>query len=126
MSITGQDLDANQVLLQKLSAQIDSLEKQIAAILAQKQGVAASQNSTCSKINDNLYFGISDIGDVKCLQSFLKNQGTDIYPEGLVTGNFGNLTKAAVINFQKKYGILSTGYVGQITRNKINSILNGG
>jgi peptidoglycan hydrolase-like protein with peptidoglycan-binding domain len=64
--------------------------------------------------------------DVKCLQEFFKNQGTDIYPEGLVTGNFGSLTKAAAIKFQAKYGISQTGYVGILTRTKINQILNGG
>ena len=71
--------------------------------------------------------------DVKCLQEFLKNQGTGIYPEGLVTGNFASLTQQAVIRFQDKYaseiltpiGLLSgTGYVGNQTRNKINQLLN--
>ena len=63
--------------------------------------------------------------EVKCLQTFLKNQGVSIYPEGLITGNFGSLTKTAVIRFQAKYGISQTGYVGPITRAKINSILSG-
>jgi len=71
---------------------------------------------------------------VKCLQTFLKNQGDDIYSEGYVTGNFLNLTKSAVIKFQEKYafeiltplGLSSgTGYVGTSTRAKINQILNG-
>ena len=70
--------------------------------------------------------------EVRCLQEFLKTQGTDIYPEGLVTGNFLNLTQSAVIRLQEKYAseILNplglergTGYVGQITRAKINEIL---
>lgn len=62
--------------------------------------------------------------EVSCLQQFLKNQGAAIYPEGLVTGNFGNLTKQAVIRFQGKYGILQTGFVGPLTRAKINQMLN--
>jgi len=32
----------------------------------------------------------------------LKNQGIDVYPEGLVTGDFLTLTQAAVIRFRKK------------------------
>jgi peptidoglycan hydrolase-like protein with peptidoglycan-binding domain len=69
---------------------------------------------------------------VKCLQEFLKNQGAGIYPEGLITGNFGSLTKQAVIRFQEKYtaeiltpvGLSSgTGYVGEKTRQKINQML---
>ena len=63
--------------------------------------------------------------DVKCLQEFLKNQGGDIYPEGFVTGNFGNLTKLAVIKFQEKNTISATGFVGPLTRTKINQILIG-
>ena len=70
--------------------------------------------------------------EVRCLQEFLKSQGPEIYPEGLVTGNFLSLTKAAVIRFQEKYaseilapwGITQgTGFVGETTRAKINQLL---
>ncbi len=69
---------------------------------------------------------------VSCLQRFLKDQGSDIYPEGLVTGYFGSLTQSAVIRFQEKYsseillplGLSSgTGYVGPSTRAKINEMI---
>jgi len=60
--------------------------------------------------------------DVKWLQEFLINQG--VYPEALVTGYFGNLTRKAVIVFQRKFGISpAMGYVGSITRNKIKELL---
>jgi peptidoglycan hydrolase-like protein with peptidoglycan-binding domain len=61
-------------------------------------------------------------------------QGSDIYPEGLLTGNFGNLTKSAVARFQEKYknevllplGLSEgTGFAGVLTRQKINQLLNG-
>jgi len=93
------------------------------------------QNSlfnSCSEIKNNLYFGIRNNAEVNCLQEFLKNQGAGIYPEGLVTGNFLSLTKAAVIRFQEKYTseILApwgltrgTGFVGKTTKAKINQIL---
>ena len=70
--------------------------------------------------------------EVRCLQEFLKSQGSEIYPEGLITGNFLNLTQLAVIRFQEKYAteILNplglgkgTGYVGPLTRAKINQFL---
>lgn len=86
----------------------------------------------CSGFNDNLSYGLKSDNRVRCLQEFLKNQGPDIYPEGLITGNFLTLTKTAVIRFQEKYAsdILAplglfkgTGYVGLKTRTKINEIL---
>ena len=70
--------------------------------------------------------------EVKCLQQFLKDQGAEIYPEGIISGNFLTLTQAAVIRFQEKYAseILiplglerGTGFVGSSTRNKINNLL---
>jgi peptidoglycan hydrolase-like protein with peptidoglycan-binding domain len=104
--------------------------------LAQKQGGTGNQGSiSCSQLSSNLYFGMSGNNGVKCLQEFLKSQGADIYPEGLVTGNFGSLTKQAVIKFQEKYtadiltpvGLLKgSGYVGAQTRAKINQILSAG
>jgi hypothetical protein len=67
--------------------------------------------------------------EVIALQNFLKSLGPEIYPEGLVTGFYGNLTKMAVGRFQLKYGIVSGpndpgyGVVGPKTRAKINSLL---
>jgi peptidoglycan hydrolase-like protein with peptidoglycan-binding domain len=53
-----------------------------------------------------------DIGssgtDVAVLQSFLAQDNT-LYPQGLVTGYYGFLTKAAVSNFQNRNGINSDG-----------------
>ena len=46
-----------------------------------------------------------------------------IYPRGLVTGYYGNLTRAAVIHFQAKHKIRQTGIVGAETRNKLNELL---
>jgi hypothetical protein len=125
VSITGNTPAPDQALMQKLLDQITSLKKQIADILAQKSGSIISQPAACSQIAGNLSLGSTGAA-VSCLQQFLKNQGTNIYPEGLVTGNFGSLTKAAVIKLQVKYAIPQTGFVGPLTRNKINQILNGG
>lgn len=57
--------------------------------------------------------------DVRQLQGFLKNF-PDIYPEGLVTGNFGSLTEKAVIKFQQKNGIDAVGFIGPRTRAELN------
>lgn len=88
----------------------------------------------------NAYAAITvqlDIGDrnseVTELQTYLSTNAT-IYPERLVTGYFGQLTKAAVERFQTAQGIVSqgtpatTGYgrVGPITMARINSLLGSG
>lgn len=67
--------------------------------------------------------------DVKTLQAALLKEG--VYPEGLITGYFGKLTKQAVIRFQEKYtdeilkpnGLdYGTGIVGPSTRAKLNKL----
>ena len=62
-----------------------------------------------------------DNSDVKCLQQFLKSKGPGIYPEGLVTGYFGPLTKAAVQRYQLSQSIITTGYFGPLTRAAVNN-----
>ena len=81
------------------------------------------------QFKSNLRFG-SRGSEVKELQKCLAKD-PEIYPEGEVTGYFGNLTKKAVIKFQEKYRaeILEpfdlekgTGEVKKLTRNKLNEI----
>ena len=100
--------------IRKLQAEIERLQSQNVCRIEQDLSVGSSGES------------------VVCLQEFLKKEGSDIYPEGLVTGNFFNLTKNAVIRFQEKYAseILAplgltngTGFVDSVTRAKINSMI---
>lgn len=62
--------------------------------------------------------------DVSDLQTFLAAD-TSIYPQGLVTGYFGPLTRAAVVNFQARNGIDTVGRVGPITMAAINAQMGG-
>ena len=122
-------------LIKKLLAQIEELKKQIAEIQAKINAILAKKGIglfSCQKLESDLYYGMSNDTQVSCLQEFLKLQGTNIYPEGFVTGNFLSLTKLAVIRFQEKYApeILNplgldkgTGYVGSNTRAKINQLI---
>ena len=68
--------------------------------------------------------------EVTALQTCLAAD-PEVYPQGIVSGNFGSQTKAAVIAFQEKYrqeilapaGLKSgTGTVGPSTRTKLNEI----
>ncbi len=113
----------DQTIIQNLLDQIESLKKQIIALQNPGAPAGAPTNSSACSINNNLYLGVYNKAEVTCLQNFLKSQGAGIYPEALVTGNFGNLTKLAVIRFQAKYQIPSTGFVGILTRTKINSLV---
>lgn len=76
-----------------------------------------------------LYFGIYS-NDVRRLQK-LFTTNSEIYPEGLVTGYFGSLTKKAVQRFQLKYSLVTSrfdagfGFVGPKTRAKLKEIFNG-
>jgi len=70
--------------------------------------------------NKDLSYGMNN-EDVKMLQCCLKYEG--LFPVNTeCTGAFYGLTLSAVKKFQAKYGIPQTGYVGQITRAKLNSI----
>ena len=46
---------------------------------------------------------------------------TSLYPQGLVTGYFGSLTKAAVARFQTRNGISAVGRVGPATLPVLNA-----
>lgn len=121
----------NQLTIQQLLAENEALKKQVAE-LQSRLGMGNNQGANCIVISGNLSIGMVNNSEVGCLQQFLKAQGVDIYPEGLITGNFANLTFKAVKKFQEKYAseILTplglsgaTGYVGSATRAKINQIL---
>lgn len=75
-------------------------------------------------LNRQLEVGMSG-SDVSSLQTFLAQDRT-LYPQGLVTGYFGLLTKAAVSNFQVRNDIPSVGRVGPITLSVLNmQMVNG-
>ncbi len=87
------------------------------------------ENPQASPFKSNLQSG-SQGAEVKELQKCLAKD-LDIYPDGEITGVFGEKTKAAVIKFQEKYKkdilepaglIQGTGTVGKSTRAKLNEL----
>jgi peptidoglycan hydrolase-like protein with peptidoglycan-binding domain len=127
---TTKDTDITKFTVAELQERIKQITSQIEA-LQQAKAFAMSQALDGCLFNEYLKYGASG-KEVECLQIFLKSQGADIYPEGIVSGWFGPKTKAAVIHFQEKHfnEILlpwgfknGTGIVGNTTRAKINKIL---
>jgi len=72
-------------------------------------------------ITSQLDFGARGT-NVTNLQVFFTDNSA-IYPEGLVTGYFGGLTRSAVQRFQAQYGLDQVGRVGPMTQAKINSLI---
>ncbi len=120
--------------IQVLVKKIEFLEKQLTVLKNQLQealggGGAADGGISGNTLTRNLRIG--DNGDdVKLLQIWLAKDAA-VYPEGIVSGYFGVLTKAAVIRFQERYkdevlnpwGLTSgTGFVGTSTRAKLNTL----
>lgn len=72
--------------------------------------------------NNNLSIGMST-PEIKILQEFYKWIGV-FPPAQETTEYFGNITLAATIVYQKRYNIPATGYIGLLTRTKINEQIN--
>ncbi len=75
----------------------------------------------------NLWLG-SVVADVKALQVYLNTHSFTLISTGAgspghETGFFGQLTKTALIRFQRAYGIPATGFFGPITRTYMNGHL---
>lgn len=69
--------------------------------------------------NRDLQIGSPYVSDVSALQTVLTREG--LYNDD-ITGGFYDQTYLAVKRFQTKYGIKSSGYVGAITREKLNEL----
>lgn len=81
---------------------------------------AALKQRICLSLSRPLYRGHGG-EDVRSLQEFLASL-PDIYPEGLVTGHFGELTEKAIKRFQAMHGFEQAGIVGPKTRLKLSEL----
>lgn len=86
----------------------------------------APQPSIRKGITRTLSIGLRG-DDVKIVQEYLAGDKT-LYPEGIVNGSFGGLTKKAVGRFQEKYKIIKKGdsgygMLGPKTRKKLNELM---
>ncbi len=111
-----------------LQAQINSLLATISSLQAQLSATTGGSVSTGYVFNTNLTVGSTGT-DVMNLQKVLnmsadtKVAASGVGSPGMESTYFGGLTKAAVMKFQTKYGISPVaGYVGPITRAKLNTM----
>ncbi len=100
--------------------------KKIQVLAVLTMAVAMPFLASAATITSYMYVG-STGADVTTLQTYLATDRT-IYPQGLVTGYYGTLTKSAVSNFQERNGIDNTignGRVGPATLAVLNQKMNG-
>ncbi len=121
-----QDVQSLQALIVQLQTQVKALQEQVATLTVQ----VASSTKEIEAVKAELHFTKTLVrgmaGDeVKKLQEFLK-QFPDVYPEGLVTGYYGQLTETAVKKLQEKEGIEAVGAVGPRTLSKLNELVTTG
>lgn len=118
---------------------LTALLVQLQTLLAQMTGGGEGIPASCATVTFNRNLPLGAVGDdVKCLQALLNTDpATQIALSGVgspgnETNYFGSLTRIAVIKFQEKYaaevltpgGFSSgTGYVGPLTRTKLNQLL---
>lgn len=109
----------------EMEALIADLKRQIQAILTQlaakgikvSSGIVSLSGAT-NQIKQNWNHGQRS-EEIKLIQALLAKD-SQIYPEKIITGYFGNLTKAAIIRFQTKNGLTATGIVDTATRERLN------
>ncbi len=94
-------------------------------ILGRNGELAQVQTTTsvgCVNITHTLQVGSTDVtaeGQVSLLQRFLKERG---FYTNIISGIFGEYTKAGVISFEKQYGQTPDGIVGATTAAKIKEL----
>ena len=111
-----------------LSVQPNSSVESMAVSETEKVTSTFVSESMTPLLDQNLWFGLKNDRVRKLQEIFAKDK--TIYPEGVVSGYFGELTVKAVKRFQEKYGIISsgsaetTGYgvFGPKTRIKFNEV----
>lgn len=125
--VSGQALaQDNSALIAQLQAQIAALQEQVRVLQNQQRG------GFCYNFNKDFGIGESSQSELKNLYDVLKKEGFDmgrltiedigVFQDDMLIlvfrQNYFNLVK----KFQSKYGIPATGYVGPLTRAKLNSL----
>lgn len=107
--------------ISSLLQQIQALQSQIDALKASQKTLQDQAATELVSFVKNLSVG-SQGDDVKALQALLA-ANPNIYPEGIISGYFGQATERAIKKLQKENGIEQVGSVGPKTRALLNQLL---
>lgn len=116
-SLTNQQIQAILSLLQSFGAESGTIANVSAALNDDASGGGGTQ-PWCHTFNKDLTIGSSG-NDVFALDQALRASGIPVDDKD---ETFTENTAAEVVQFQAKYGIRQTGYVGPVTRAKLNSL----
>jgi len=121
-------LVAGVVFVPNVKAETLSIVAQIEALRAQlvelQQELAKLQGEVKDLIKEGLKEGMND-HDITKIQELLATD-SDLYPEGLVTGYFGSLTRKALMRFQERHEIPASGRIDEDTRGLLEEYLSEG
>lgn len=105
-------------MIQQLTAQVEALQAQLAE---QRSEMQREMQEFREEISSQLREGMQN-EEVRKLQELLATD-PDIYPEQLVTGYYGQLTRQALRRLQDRHDLEVTGEVDDETRELINQYL---
>lgn len=104
-----------------IPASVQTNIDRVTTINMQISALQKERDTVLSEITLSLRQG-SQGDQVKIIQALLASDPS-IYPEGIVSGFYGALTRKAVERFQEKNGFESVGSIGPKTRAKFNELL---
>lgn len=125
--VIGVSSPARAATVEELQAIIVQLTNQLVSVQAQLRALQGEVNPSVGRgITVNLTLG-SRGDDVVRLQNFLISKGYLTIATGVAKGYFGPTTRTAVVKYQVANNLSEKeGYVGPITREKINAEISGG
>jgi peptidoglycan hydrolase-like protein with peptidoglycan-binding domain len=113
--------------VEELQEQINQLTALIASLQAQLAGQTSTPSTGAVCFHTDLEHGMTSAEVLKLQQTLNLDPATRVATSGAgapgsETTYFGSLTLAAVKAFQAKHGIITTGYVGPLTRAQLNAL----
>lgn len=113
--------------VEELQEQINQLTALIASLQAQLAGQTSTPSRGAVCFHTDLEHGMTSAEVLKLQQTLNLDPATRVATSGAgapgsETTYFGSLTLAAVKAFQAKHGIITTGYVGPLTRAQLNAL----